>query len=129
VSLSAERSQEELKVSREAVAIKQSETCISRLAKFFPDATPVRIPVRVTGMDENAEPESEQTVIEYGTPREVLFVSRLPFEFAGRLRLENSDGSLRAEAAVVAVQVHEGRTAVAARFSGEVANWIVKPGA
>lgn len=115
-------------MSRDALASKQSESCISRLAKFFPDATPVRIPVRVTGMD-SGEQGTEQTVIEYGTPREVLFMSRLPFEFAGRLRLENSDGSLCAEAAVVAVQVQEGRTAVAARFSAEVANWIVKPGA
>lgn len=116
-------------MSRDALASKQTETCISRLAKFFPDATPVRIPVRVTGMEDTGEQESEQTVIEYGTPREVLFMSRLPVEFAGRLRLENSDGSLRAEAAVVAVQVHEGRTAVAARFAQEVRNWIVKPGA
>ncbi|MGE5111570.1 MAG: hypothetical protein ACM3JB_11970 [Acidobacteriaceae bacterium] len=116
-------------MSRDALVSKQSESCISRLAKFFPDATPVRIPVRVTGMEESGEQESEQTVIEYGTPREVLFMSRLPFEFAGRLRLENSDGSLRTEAAVVAVQVQEGRTAVAARFSAEVSNWIVKPGA
>ncbi len=116
-------------MSRETVASRQSETCIARLAKFFPDATPVRIPVRVTEVDTAGSHESEQTVIEYGTPREVLFMSRLPFEFAGRLRLENSDGSLHVEAAVVAVQVHEGHTAVAARFSGEVANWIVKPGA
>lgn len=105
----------------------QSESCISRLARFFPDATPVRIPVRVTGMDAAGESLSEQTVIEFGTPREVLFVSQMPVEFAGQVRLENSDGSLRAEAAIVALQVHEGRTAVAARFSGEVSNWIVKP--
>ncbi|HEX6879448.1 MAG TPA: hypothetical protein VF135_03715 [Terriglobales bacterium] len=98
------------------------------MAQFFPDATPVRIPVRVTGLEEAGDMESEQTVIEYGTPREVLFVSRLPLEFAGRLRVENSDGSLKAEAAIVAVQVHNGRTAIAARFSTEVSNWIVKPG-
>ena len=115
-------------MTREAAAVKQSETCISRLAQFFPDATPVRIPVRVTGMEDMGDAGSEQTVIEYGTPREVLFISRLPLEFAGRLRVENSDGSLRAEAAVVAVQVHNGSTAIAARFSTEVSNWIVKPG-
>lgn len=115
-------------MSSEASAAFRTESCITRLARFFPDATPVRIPVRVTGMDDNSEAVSEQTVIEYGTPREVLFVSRLPLEFAGRVRVENSDGSLRAEAAVVALQVHDGRIAVAARFSGEVSNWIVKPG-
>lgn len=112
----------------EASVPKQTESCISRLARFFPDATPVRIPVRVTGVEDRGDSGSEQTVIEFGTPREVLFVSRLPLEFAGRLRVENSDGSLRVEAAVVAVQVHNGRTAIAARFSTEVANWIVKSG-
>ncbi len=106
----------------------QSDSCVARLARFFPDGTPVRIPVRVTGVSETGESGSEQTVIEYGTPREVLFASRLPLEFAGRLRLENSDGSLRVEASVVAVQVHDGNTAVAARFTGEVSNWIVKAG-
>ena len=115
-------------MSSEASAALRSESCITRLARFFPDATPVRIPVRITGMDDPTGAVSEQTVIEYGTPREVLFVSRLPLEFAGRLRVENADGSLQAEAAVVALQVHDGRIAVAARFSSEVSNWIVKPG-
>ncbi len=114
-------------MSTEHTSAARSESCIARLARFFPDATPVRIPVRVTGMDDAGDTVSEQTVIEFGTPREVLFLSRLPLEFAGRLRVENSDGSLKAEAAVVALQVHEGRIAVAARFAGEVSNWIVKP--
>jgi hypothetical protein len=51
----------------------------------------------------------------------------LPLEFADKLRLRNSDGTLDTEACVVAVQYNGGRTAVAARFTGEVANWIVKP--
>jgi len=42
------------------------------------------------------------------------------------LRLRNSDGSLDIEAAVVAVQYHPGKTVVAARFIGDVPNWIVK---
>jgi len=69
----------------------------------------------------------EQTVIEFGTPREVLFASTLPLEFEDRLRLANSDGSLDARAVVVAVRYHDGRKAVAARFLGEVGNWIIKP--
>jgi len=63
---------------------------------------------------------TESTVIEFGTPREVLFSSTLPLEFADRLRLENSDGTLNAEASVVALQYTSGRTAVAARFTQEV---------
>ncbi len=96
---------------------------VGRLAQFFPAATPVRLPVSVT-----AEPGlSEQTVIEYGTPREVLFASGLPLEFGERVRLRNVDGSLDAEALVVALQLHGGHTAVAARFTREISNWIVKP--
>ena len=100
------------------------ESLVGRLAKFFPDATPVRIPVRVTGLATGSC--SEQTVIEFGTPREVLFASNLPLEFADKLRLRNSDGSLDADACVVAVQYQNGKTAVAARFARDVANWIVK---
>ena len=49
-------------------------------------------------------------------------------EFGGLLerRLRNSDGTLDAEACVVAVQFLSGLTAVAARFSQPVANWIVE---
>ena len=103
------------------------ETCTAKLAKFFPEASPVRIPVRLTRVIEQKADCSEETVIEFGTHREVLFSSTLPLEFADRLKLKNSDGSLDAEASVVALQYTSGRTAVAARFTQEVSNWIVKP--
>lgn len=101
------------------------ESSTNRLAKFFPNATPVRIAVRLTCVGKG-NPLSESTVIEFGTPREVLFASTLPLEFADRLHLQNSDGSLDTEACVVAVQYNGRQTAVAARFTEEVANWIVK---
>ena len=66
-------------------------------------------------------------MIEFGTAREVLFSSTLPLEFEDQLQLVNSDGSLDARAIVVAVRYHDGRKAVAARFVGEVGNWIIKP--
>jgi hypothetical protein len=69
---------------------------------------------------------SENTVIEYGTAREVLFASALPLEFEDRVHLENADGSLRAEAHVVAVQYHNGHVAVAVRFRSAMPNWIIK---
>ena len=103
-----------------------SESFVAKLAQFFPDVTPVRIPVRVTGVDAGGCTFSESTVIEYGTPEEVLFASVLPLEFEDKLRLENADGSLKAEASVVAVQYHNGRLAVAARFARRIANWIVQ---
>jgi hypothetical protein len=117
---------------------------VSRLAKFFPEATPVRIPIhlsRATGnpssvANEHLEtnpstPRKEwrplrETVIEYGTPQEVLFVVSEPVEFADRVLVESKDGALRAEASIVAVQYHPERTAVAARFLNYVPNWIVK---
>lgn len=101
------------------------ESSLAKLAKFFPAASPVRIPVHLTRMGESTA-FSESTVIEFGTQREVLFASMLPLEFGDKLRLQNADGSLDAEACVVAVQYNSGRTAVAARFTRDVANWIVK---
>jgi hypothetical protein len=101
------------------------ESSTARLAKFFPEATPVRIPVHLTRMGQSTA-FSESTVIEFGTPREVLFASTLPMEFGDKLRVQNSDGTLDAEACVVAVQYNTGRTAVAARFLHAVSNWIVK---
>jgi len=116
-------------LSKEGTASARSSqtSVVGRLAKFFPQATPVRIPVTLTRVGSESGAFSENTVIEFGTPREVLFASSAPLEFSETLRLQNSDSSLDAEASVVAVQYHNGRTAVAARFTREVANWIVKP--
>jgi len=115
-------------------------SAVGELARFFPEATPVRIPVQFTrsllsdqnnsnqsGIDEKQPAAQESTVIEFGTPREVLFACSAPLEFADVLRLRNSDGSLDTEASVVAVQYHPGKTIVAARFLNAVPNWIVKP--
>jgi hypothetical protein len=116
-------------VPRSAIAPARSsrETSTAKLAKFFPEAVPTRIAVSLTRSPQEAGAISESTVIEYGTPREVLFASTLPLEFGDTLRLRNSDGTLDAEVRVVAVQYNIGRTAVAARFMHEVSNWIVKP--
>jgi hypothetical protein len=102
---------------------------LERLAEFFPQAIRIRIPVRVTRAGSPDGPEvagANEAVIEYGTAEEVLFEAAEPLEFAERIRLKNHDGSLDAEASVVAVQFHEGSTAVAARFTGKVANWIIQ---
>jgi hypothetical protein len=113
---------------------------VGRLARFFPDATPVRIPIRLSraygenGGEANGEVRTngsawtpvQETIIEFGTPREVLFTTAQPLEFADHVLVESRDGSLRAEASVVAVQYHAERTVVAARFLKPVLNWIVK---
>jgi hypothetical protein len=101
---------------------------VAALARFFPDAAPVRIPVQLARVHETGESANftESTVIEFGTPREVLFASKTPLEFDDKLRVRNSDGSLDEEVSVVAVQYQPGKTLVAARFQREVPNWIVK---
>ena len=125
---------------------------VSRLARFFPDASPVRIPIKLSRTQNRVngngnsngsgngngngdltarEHESENvffqdTVIEFGTPHEVLFVLDRPLQFADRVLVESNDGTLHAEAFVVAVQYHLERTAVAVRFLKNVPNWIVK---
>jgi len=109
----------------------QNASAVAGLARFFPESTPVRIPVQLARTLQLGEASAsanftESIVIEFGTPREVLFACNTPLEFADTLRLRNSDGSLDIEASVVAVQYHPGTTVVAARFRGEVPNWIVK---
>lgn len=103
-------------------------TPVSGLARFFPDATAMRMPVQLARIIESGQTPNftESTVLEFGTPREVLFACNTPLEFADLLRLKNSDGSLDVEVSVVAVQYHPGKTLVAARFRGDVPNWIVK---
>jgi hypothetical protein len=102
------------------------DTGLEQLAQFFCDVTPMRIPVQVTALLNGGRTLKESALIEFGTAGEVLFASALPLEFEDRVRLENSDGSLDTEACVVAVRYHDGRRAVAARFSTKVANWIIQ---
>ena len=105
-----------------------SSSPVAGLARFFPDATAMRMPVQFARLIEPGQkPDfSESTIIEFGTPREVLFACKTPLEFADMVKLRNSDGSFEEEARVVAVQYQPGNTLVAARFSREVPNWIVK---
>ena len=103
---------------------------VAELARFFPDATSTRMPVQLARLAPGAEPAaahfSESIVIEFGTPNEVLFACRTPLEFGDELHLRNSDGTFDVDVSVVAVQYHPGNTLIAARFRGEVPNWIIK---
>jgi len=109
---------------------------VGQLARFFPEATPVRIPIKLSqaaesgtggkGSGAKAWVPLEETVIEFGTTREVLFQVKHPLEFADVVLVESRDGALRAEASVVAAQYRPERTVIAARFLDNVPNWIVK---
>jgi hypothetical protein len=100
------------------------QSSVAKLATLFPAARGVGLPVRLSRLP-SAGTASEIAIIEFATSQEVLFSCAFPLEFADRIRLQNSDGTLDVEASVVAVQYHEGQVAVAARFERKVANWIV----
>ncbi len=126
----------------QATARARESDIVSRLASFFPGATPVRIPIKLSrhtgngngngnGVGDRRAHENktvffQDTVIEFGTPHEVLFVVDRPLEFADSVLVESKDGSLHAEGAVVAVQYKPEWTVVAVRFLKPVPNWIVK---
>jgi hypothetical protein len=137
-------------VPHQATARALESDIVSRLAKFFPEASPVRIPIRLSrihgdgngdgngndndqgnGNGRRSAHESDgillqETVIEYGTTKEVLFAINHRLEFGDYVLVESRDRSLHAEASVVAVQYHPERTVVAVRFLKPVPNWIVK---
>lgn len=117
----------ELPYEAGAVAVREDPTCVEKLAQLFPKALPVRIAVRLSTISKGRQRLQEQTVIEFGTSHEIIFGSSLPLEFEDRIRLVNPEHSLDIRATVVAVRYHGGRKAVAARFLGDVENWIVKP--
>jgi hypothetical protein len=98
---------------------------LERLAQFFPAGTRVKVPVQVARWPFGSS-QPMATVLEYGTSREVIFRCALPMEFGDRVRLTNKDGSLDAEAEVMAVQIGATETLVAARFVAEIPNWIIK---
>ena len=138
-------------MSHQATARALDQEIVGRLARFFPEATPVRIPIKLSrttvndthngngnhnnhGDSYDGSPQKkkeeifflQETVIEFGTAHEVLFAVDRPLEFADHVLVESNDGTLRAEASVVAVQYHTDRTVVAVRFLTNVPNWIVK---
>ena len=98
---------------------------LERLAQFFPEGSRVKVPVQIARLGVGSS-QPMSTVLEYGTSREVIFRCPLPMEFGDRLRLTNKDGSLNAEAEVTAVQIGASETLVAARFTDEIPNWIIK---
>lgn len=110
---------------QQAPTVQADESAVARLAGFFPSAIRVRIPVEVASINGNPS-RGSQTLIEFGTAKEVLFASELPLEFDDHVKLTSQDGSLNAEGKVVALQFDGRRTAVAVRFDADVANWIIK---
>ena len=101
--------------------------CTEQLARFFPTLPAVRIPVQVTPRRPGQVRVREATVVEYGTREFAIFLSKLALEFDDRVRLVRDGGGRPAEAAVIALQYHEGRKAVAVRFLDGPCEWMMHP--
>lgn len=105
----------------------KAETCAGKLAQFFPQALPVQIPVQVIPLRPARASLKETAVIEFSSGTHAIFASALPLEFDDRVRIEPRAGGAAADAAVVAVQYHDGRKAVAVQFTSGRRDWMVEP--
>jgi len=110
------------------VALPERELgCAEQLARFFPQAVAVRVPVQVTALRGGSTKLREATVLEFAAANFAIFLSTLPLEFDDRVRLERSHKGRVADATVIAVQYHEGRKAVAVRFAHGPCEWVTQP--
>ena len=107
------------------VELAEATECVAELARFFPGIVPLRIPVLIFKGD-SAKAAAEQTIIEFGTPEECLFVCGLPLEFEDLVHVRAADGSLDSTAKIVAMRLHDDKMAFAARFLDDVTGWIVR---
>jgi hypothetical protein len=105
----------------------EERECTEQLARFFPSLPAVRVPVRVMPRRPGQMKTQEATVVEYGTREYAIFLSRLALEFDDRVRLVREGGGRPAEAAVIALQYHDGRKAVAVRFLDGPCEWMMHP--
>jgi hypothetical protein len=101
--------------------------CADQLAKFFPSLPVTRFMVRVQSLRVGRERMQESTVVEYATGEFAIFLSTLPLEFDERVRIVRNGRERAAEAAVIALQYHEGLKAVAVRFLEGPCDWMMQP--
>lgn len=101
--------------------------CTEQLARFFPKLPAVRIPVHVTPCRLGQARLQETTVVEFGTGEYAIFLSQLALEFDDRVRLVRDGRGRSVEAAVIALQYHQGRKAVAVRFLDGPCEWMMQP--
>jgi hypothetical protein len=110
------------------IAVADRVDCAQQLARFFPHATPLRVPVQVTALRGGRAKLREAAILEYGDSLHAIFISTLPLEFEDRVRVErDARRNASAVAVVVAVQYHEGRKAVAVKFTEGQCAWVMQP--
>jgi hypothetical protein len=117
-----------VKRSTQVAVSEHEEGCAEQLARFFPDTTEVRLPVQVTALRGGGSKLREATVLEFAGSQHAIFLSTLPLEFDDHVRVERDPRrASTADATVVAVQYHEGRKAVAVRFTQGLCDWVTQP--
>ena len=110
------------------VALTEHElSCAEQLARFFPQVFAVRVPVQVTALRGGHTKLKEATVLEFGNVEFAIFLSTLPLEFDDPVRLGLHRKGYMADAVVIAVQYHDGRKAVAVRFTQGPCDWVAQP--
>jgi hypothetical protein len=105
----------------------EARGCVEQLARFFPQALPVRLRAQVSAVRSGSPKLHEAVTVEFASPDYAIFASSLPLEFDDRVRLEHEGKSRKAEATVIAVQYHEGRKAVAVKFAQAPCEWVMLP--
>ena len=84
--------------------------------------------MQVTALRGGGSKLREATVLEFAGAQHGIFLSTLPLEFDDHVRVErDSRGASTADASVVAVQYHEGRKAVAVKFTQGLRDWMMQP--
>ena len=117
-----------MKRSTQTAISEREPDCAEQLARFFPGAAAVRMPVQVTAVRGGGAKLREATVLEFGGAQHAIFLSTLPLEFDDHVRVQrDSRAGAVADATVVAVQYHEGRKAVAVKFTQEFCDWMMQP--
>jgi hypothetical protein len=101
--------------------------CVEQLARFFPQALPISLRAQVSAIRSGNAKLHEAVTVEFATPDCAIFASALPLEFDDRVRLEREGKSRKADATVIAVQYHEGRKAVAVKFTQGPCDWVMQP--
>jgi hypothetical protein len=117
-----------VKRSTQVAVIEHEPDCAEQLARFFPDTTEVRVSVQVTALRGGGAKLREATVLEFAGGQHAIFLSTLPLEFDDHVRVQHhSRGAATADATVIAVQYHEGRKAVAVKFTQGLCDWMMQP--
>jgi hypothetical protein len=98
--------------------------CAEQLARFFPRAVPIHVPVQVTALRAGERKLTERTILEYRAGEHAIFVCSLPLEFDDRLRLEPHGGGTPLSGAVIGLRYHDGSKAVAVRLDRNAGDWM-----